>query len=147
MFSGNIMPSLNFVAVLTMSVAKFFMLAATGAGVVALHACSAPSGERKSRSDNLLPIGMPGTFGGGGAGARHIRESNLQAQWRGRSYGQLVSTFGVPPMSMEIPGRRDDVTFAVFYGVRDGGTRCVDAFTIVIDPHSRQQMVADYFCR
>ncbi len=71
----------------------------------------------------------------------------MQQIWRGRAYDVLLEAYGAPSFSMEIPGRADHHTFAVVYGIQDGLSRCIDAFTIIVDRNSKQRLVADYFCR
>ncbi|MES2129021.1 MAG: hypothetical protein V4463_17265 [Pseudomonadota bacterium] len=78
---------------------------------------------------------------------RHQREIDLQHAWRGQPYEALLTAFGTPKMSMEIPGRHHDITFAVVNGMNDAASHCIDAFTVVIDRSSRQRLVVDYFCR
>ena len=105
-------------------------LFATSAALLA--GCALPANDPNSRSIFASP--------------KHEREKMFLTMWKGIPYDVLVEAYGVPPVSMEIPGRADEVTFAVVYG-KDGASRCIDAFTIIIDRASKERRVAGYFCR
>ena len=103
------------------------------ASVLVLDSCTLQRADPGSRATLFVP--------------RQQRELTLQQQWRGQSFDALVDAFGVPSVAMTIPGRHEEQTFAVYYGVQDAATRCIDAFTIVVDRNSKRQVVAEYFCR
>ena len=75
---------------------------------------------------------------------RTLREQQMQVNWVGHSYEELVSAYGKPLMTMSIPGRSSESLAAVF-GRLDTKTDCIDAFTVVW--HHGRQMVQGYFCR
>lgn len=75
------------------------------------------------------------------------REYMLQAAWRGLPYHALLQAFGPPHIVLSIPGYRPLKTNIVVYGIRDGASNCIDAFTIVTPSNNTEEIVADYFCR
>lgn len=74
------------------------------------------------------------------------RENILQATWRGRSYYELIDTFGAPRAVLEIPRREHVKTDIVVYGINDQLSRCIDAF-VIVDDYDADPFVKDYFCR
>lgn len=78
------------------------------------------------------------------------REANLQAIWIGRSYQELLATWGRPRMVMDIPGDHRPDEMVVVYGARDDVLGCVDAFTVYNGSTRRpndKSGVVNYFCR
>lgn len=75
---------------------------------------------------------------------RTLREQQMQVNWVGHPYEELVSAYGKPQMIMRIPGRSSE-SLAVVFGRLDTRTNCIDAFTVVW--HRGRQMVQGYFCR
>ena len=75
------------------------------------------------------------------------RERVMQTAWRGRSYYSLLEKFGPPRAVMSHPGLRTESGEIVLYGVRDVGSNCIDAFTVVAPGSSGDRVVVDYFCR
>lgn len=78
------------------------------------------------------------------------REANMQAVWVGRSYQELVGTWGAPRMLLHIPGGHRPDEMVVVYGVRNSAVGCVDAFTVyngsTRQPNAKSEVV-NYFCR
>lgn len=75
------------------------------------------------------------------------RERDLQVQWRGKSYRDLIETYGAPKLVMNVPGFRPLKTSVAVYGVRDRDSHCIDAFTVVKHGTTGEWIVSDYFCR
>lgn len=75
------------------------------------------------------------------------REHVMQTAWRGRPYHSLLDKLGPPRAIMAHPGLRAERGEIVLYGVRDPGSNCIDAFTVVAPGSSPDRIVADYFCR
>ena len=76
--------------------------------------------------------------------SRTQREKQMEWNWVGHTYEDLVSAYGKPQMIMSIPGRSSESS-AVVFGRLDTRTDCIDAFTVVW--HRGRQMVQGYFCR
>lgn len=108
-------------------------LAVTGSAAMLLAGCALPTSDPESRAALAVP--------------RAQREATLRNAWKGRDYDTLVGAYGTPLMTMEIPGRAENLTFAAVYGVRDDATHCIDAFTVIIHRGNSQRVVVDYFCR
>jgi hypothetical protein len=70
-------------------------------------------------------------------------EIAMKSSWRGRPYHELVQTYGVPRLIMNIPGRPSRL-LVVVYERLDPTTDCIDAFTVAQDD---MPVVNDYFCR
>ena len=78
------------------------------------------------------------------------REANLQSAWIGRSYQELLATWGTPRMLVNIPGGHRPDEMVVIYGVRDAALGCVDAFTVYNGSTrlpNEMSGVVNYFCR
>lgn len=101
----------------------------------ALAGCAAPNATAPgSPGHHVQPIAQ-----------QLARERELRAHWRERPYAELVAAIGAPKRKLTIPGRDPALTWAAYYGVRDSGAGCFDAFTIVVG--GGEERVVDYFCR
>jgi hypothetical protein len=76
--------------------------------------------------------------------SRSMREKQMEVNWVGHPYEDLVNAYGKPQMIMSIPGRSLESQAAVF-GRLDTRTDCIDAFTVV--RHRGRRVVQGYFCR
>lgn len=86
----------------------------------------------------------------GSAMARQVsmkREATFNFAWRGKQSFELVDNLGQPKTVMTVPGRNDEKTYVMVYGVQDRTAGCVDAFTVEKNPVTEQWIVAGYFCR
>lgn len=79
--------------------------------------------------------------------SKRQRELMLQSNWRGKTYKDLLETFGEPVSELNIPGDRSPETFAVVYVAGEKASNCIDTFTVVKVEDSREWVVNDYFCR
>jgi hypothetical protein len=93
-----------------------------------------------------IPMTQPISRYAGKSGelSRTLREKQMELNWIGHTYEELVSAYGKPQMTMSIPGRSKE-SLAVVFGRMDTRTDCIDAFTVVW--YRGQQMVQGYFCR
>ncbi len=75
------------------------------------------------------------------------REAMFNVAWRGKPRVELVDNLGQPKYVMVVPGRDDELTYVMVYGVQDRRAECVDAFTLQKNEAADQWVVSDYFCR
>lgn len=75
------------------------------------------------------------------------REATFNFAWRGKPSADLVDNLGQPKTVMTVPGRNDEKTYVMVYGVQDRTAACVDAFTVEKNPVNELWIVAGYFCR
>ena len=76
--------------------------------------------------------------------SRSMREKQMELNWVGHPYEELIQALGAPRMLMNIPAYRPWKASVAVYEGRDLDSDCIDAFAVAYDS---KPMIYDYFCR